>query len=162
MVRSVVQLAHQDDDPPPTLFLHCVHAYAKMFEQAKGVAVDAIDSGGFENGQEQLVDYILVWEGMLTRLITNELNLSVPYYSSVTKALKRMGCITQLRRGGGSAPSQWQIHHEPVLDTFMSGVPKKDHKPVDKYSMVLAQIMELNNRVLKLEGILEQVLKEAS
>jgi len=72
---------------------------------------------------------LLIYEGFLTTLVTRQLNLSVPYYTSVTNVLKRMGCVRQLRRGGGSAPSQWLLIKEPQEKDFLATLPKKLGRP---------------------------------
>jgi transcription termination factor NusB len=93
----------------------------------------------------------VVYEGFLTRLITQQLNLSVPYYTKVRKALLRMGCIRQLRRGGGSSPSQWELSHEPDLDSFLKQEAPKVPKQ-DKDEATHQQILALTHRVAELES----------
>jgi hypothetical protein len=61
---------------------------------------------------------MVVYEGMLTKLVTEDLGLPVPYYTKVRQFLMAMGCIRQLRRGGGSAPSQWELIREPTIDLW--------------------------------------------
>jgi hypothetical protein len=97
--------------------------------------------------------HMVVYEGFLTQLITGKLALSVPYYTSVTKALKGMGCIRQLRRGGSTSPSQWEMIYEPDLERFLSYAesnlkkpPRQDHK-----TQTTDQITALNRRVQDLE-----------
>lgn len=134
-----------DNDAPVALYGHCLTTYQTMLSEASGIVED--DST------------IIVWEGMLTRLITSQLNLSVPYYTAVTKALKRMGCIRQLKRGGGTAPSQWELLKEPTEELFINAVPKRIPK-MDRYELLQMQVDTLNNRVLKLEKVLENIIKE--
>jgi hypothetical protein len=144
------------DEAPITLFLHCKEVYDKMLSQAKGVEV-------FDGEEEspQASGTMIVYEGFLTALITQEMHLSVPYYTSVTKALKNMGCIKQLRRGGGTSPSQWELRKEPTEKEFNEQVESKVPKP-DKYTMQQEQINALNGRVLKLEHALEKFLESES
>jgi len=130
-----------DVDAPPALFEHCVKVYESMLSDAHAVTTDDL------NGS---VGEIIVYEGFLTQLITVKLNLSVPYYTSVRKALTNMGCIRQLRRGGSTTPSQWELIYEPTLDAFMRQQPKKERKP-DKYQQQQELIDNLNNRVAQLE-----------
>lgn len=150
-----------NQEPPVTLYLHCKRAYDHMLSQAKRVVADAdiknVD-GQIEIGD---VNTMIVWEGMLTRLITGDLNLSVPYYSSITKSLKNMGCIRQLRRGGGNSPSQWELITEPTEEMFNSITPKKETKP-NKHEMLQDQVAHLNSRVLVLEERVQALLKAAS
>lgn len=136
-----------DTDVPVALYGHCLITYQTMLSEASGVVDDD--------------NTIIVWEGMLTRLITAQLNLSVPYYTAVTKALKRMGCIRQLKRGGGTAPSQWELLKEPTEELFINAMPKRVPK-MDRYELIQMQLDSQNNRILKLEKILENIIKEES
>lgn len=161
-VRSQAQLDVQrqigNAEPPITLYLHCQRTYELMLSQSKRVEVDAIDSGGsFDEEPSDMTDTMIVWEGMLTRLIQNELSLSVPYYTSVTRALRNMGCIRQLRRGGGTSPSQWELLHAPDEESFNAQQTEKVTKP-DKHAMLQDQLQQLNRRVLDLESNMAQLL----
>jgi len=99
---------------------------------------------------------MIVYEGFLTTLITSKLNLSVPYYTSVRKALMRMGCIRQLRRGGGTAMSQWELIYEPTLEAFLDQEVKKPRQPT-RLDAANEQIEALINRVSELEEWQESV-----
>src|SRR3954468_22235888 len=88
----------------PALFGHCETVYNAMLARATSV----------REGNVRMV----VWEGFLTKLILEELRLATPYYTSVTQALTKMGCIRQLRRGGSSTTSQWELLRAPNLATF--------------------------------------------
>jgi hypothetical protein len=140
------------DQAPVTLYLHCQKAYQRMFDQAKLQVM--------EDGSEAVM-----WEGMLTHLIVSELNLSVPYYTRVTRALKAMGCIRQVRRGGGSSPSQWELLQEPTEAAFMSFHEGEatDTTPTKKGStridMALEQVAGLNRRLQLVEKALEAFIK---
>lgn len=59
-----------------------------------------------------------IWEGKLTALVVNEMHLSLPYYTSLTRALKTMGCIAQIKRGGGGSKSQWKMIRPPTVQEF--------------------------------------------
>lgn len=136
-----------------------------MLQQAKGVVVLKGDaehrsSAAGLTGDEDAEGTMIVWEGFLTRFVTEELHLSVPYYSSVTQALKRMGCIRQLRRGGGSSPSQWELITEPTEDLFNNALPKKVG-PVTKFQQLQAQVNDQEGRIKDLEDILENIIREA-
>lgn len=97
------------DETPPALFIHCKNTYNAMLEEASEVEFDK-DSKG------------IVYEGKLTALITEKLYLSVPYYTKIRAALIAMGCVKQLRRGGGSAPSQWELFYEPTIRLYNENV----------------------------------------
>lgn len=94
----------QDEDVLPAIFEHACNVYKKMEEDAKLI-------GDPDDGQ------FLIWEGHLTKLFA-QLHLSVPYYTSVTRELKRMSCIRQRRRGGGNAASQWELLREPTEELY--------------------------------------------
>lgn len=133
-----------------------------MLRQAKAVTLydqkDAEAISGVVDDSSPNV--MVVWEGFLTRFITEEMHLSVPYYSSVTLALKRMGCIRQLRRGGGSSPSQWELITEPTTDLFDNALPSK-LVPVSKTSQLQEQVDTLETRLKLIEDILENIIHEA-
>jgi len=140
-----------DDTTPAALYIHCVNVYNAMIREAKIVELSEPDEEGD----------LVVWEGMLTALITQKMNLSVPYYTHVTRALKRMGCIRQLKRGGGTAPSQWELITDPTPDLFEKAQPPKVDKPTDKYSLLQQQVTDQNKRILNLEKALEHFINEA-
>lgn len=48
-----------------------------------------------------------LWQGSLTEVVTDVAHPS--YYTKITKRLKAVGAIEQIKRGGGGAPSVWQI-----------------------------------------------------
>jgi hypothetical protein len=96
------------------IFGHTCSVYEAMFERATRVPID-----GLEN------QYMVVYEGRLVNLVTQELYLSVPYYSRVTQLLKKMGCARQLKRGGGSSNSQWELVKEPTLEDYLALVEKE-------------------------------------
>jgi hypothetical protein len=92
-----------------------------------------------------------VYRGHLTKLFT-KLHLSTPYYSMVTKQLKAMGCIEQLRRGGGGAESEWQLIAAPTEDLY-DAHPKETREGVRSTVPAAAieqQIRDLANQVNEL------------
>jgi hypothetical protein len=94
------------DSRAPALFGHCQATYEAMLSEATRV----------REGDVAMV----VWEGFPTKLLKEQLRLSTPYYTSVLRALKRMGSVKQLRRGGSTLPSQWELLKEPDLVTFLA------------------------------------------
>lgn len=48
-----------------------------------------------------------LWTGNLTEVIGK--NAPIAHYSRIRDVLKRSGAMEQVRRGGGSSPSIWQI-----------------------------------------------------
>jgi len=127
-----------DDDNTPVMYDHCVAVYNRMADEA---VIKESEAGV----------RIAVWEGFLTRLIQNDLNLAVPYYSSVRANLVRMGCMRQLRRGGGSAKSQWEVIKPPTRTLFenaeATGNARLRQKDTQKQ-----QVNDLSQRVGKLEA----------
>ena len=127
-----------------TLYTHSAKTYKEMFEHS------------------EMREGIIVWEGMLTRLITVDLNLSIPYYTSITRALKAMGCIRQLRRGGGTSPSLWALITEPTPELFRDIDPTltRTGKGSSRHDQLQYQISQLTERVQSLEDLLENIIKE--
>lgn len=126
----------------PAIFEHCQRVYEKMEAEAQLVP----DSEGPATSQ-------LIWEGHLTKLFA-ALHLSVPYYTSVTRELKRMGCVQQKRRGGGNAPSQWIILTEPTEELFRSDMNRVQGlaaKKRGKVEMLEQQVKDLSKVVLQVK-----------
>lgn len=142
-----------DDNTPAALYLHCVNVYNRMLQEAR-VVTDVGD------GSEPMV----VWEGMLTALITSKMNLSVPYYTHVTRSLKKMGCIRQLKRGGGTAPSLWELITDPTPELFAeldNNPTQQARKTTDRFSLLQQQVIDQNRRLLVLERAFEKIIEEA-
>jgi hypothetical protein len=95
---------------------------------------------------------IVVYEGFTTGLF-QELELSIPYYTKVLRHLKAMGCVRQLRRGGGSAMSRWELIKEPNFLDYEAAAVQVDMKApaVSKQSVADQMIADLNVRVEALE-----------
>lgn len=103
----------QTQTPPGATYHHC----KMVFEEMNRLAKD----------HEENEVTMRVYEGFLTKLF-EDLGLSVPYYSKCTTALKQMGCIRQLRRGGGNSPSQWELLKEPTEQAYTTSVPKRERR----------------------------------
>jgi hypothetical protein len=102
------------------------------------------------------VGKVIIYEGYLTKLIQQDLHLSVPYYTSVTKALINMGCIRQLRRGGGSSPSQWEMIYEPTEEAYLKAMPSKQPKQT-RDSQNEEQIATIVRRLVALEDQVNEI-----
>jgi|SRR5882762_1325868 len=125
---------------PPALYIHCRAIYDKMMERAH---------------EEQHKDgSMIVYVGFLTYLI-QELSLSSPYYTFGTKALKEMGCIRQIQRGGGRNPSHWELIKAPTEELFRLANPNDASKAQlgrkGADAMLQAQLVDLTKRVSLLE-----------
>jgi hypothetical protein len=101
------------------MFEHCMRVYGTMFNEAvpENVTVEG-----------DVKQEVVMWTGALTKVF-GRLELSTPYYTHVMEHLKRMGCVEQYRRGGGSTPSKWVLHREPTPDLFETAVGDKPVGP---------------------------------
>jgi hypothetical protein len=100
---------------------------------------------------------IVVYEGRLTALVTKDLGLAVPRYTECVGALRVMGAIRQLRRGGGNSPSQWELIREPTLqeyEAYVGEAKKKEDEgnPPDEFEILQQQIRSLDRRLTGLES----------
>jgi hypothetical protein len=140
----------EDQEALPAIFEHCRTVYQEMEREAHLVEVG-------DYGQEEVKQ--LVWEGHLTKLFAR-LHLSVPYYTSVTRELKRMGCIAQKRRGGGNAPSQWLILTEPTEELFRQDnkASGRASKRATKVEMLEQQVRDLTTVVSKIQSDYDTII----
>jgi hypothetical protein len=92
----------------------------------------------------------VVYEGFLTKLV-RDVHLPSPYYTFVTNALQSMGCIQQLKRGGGSTPSQWILRYKPTFELFEARATDTYMKQHDKTAILTQHLKDLNNRLLVVE-----------
>jgi hypothetical protein len=122
------------------MFLHCARVYAEMYRQSKRALADGHTT-------------IVVYEGMLTALVTETIGLPVPYYTAVRRKLLDMGCVRQLRRGGGTAPSQWELIKEPTADLWAEAPPLKT-PPIG----IDVQMLQMFSSMDKRMGRVEQAL----
>jgi hypothetical protein len=127
--------------PPqlPALYQHCCDVFDTMKKAAQPAE--------YEGRQ------ILMYEGHTTKMF-EDLRLSVPYYSSVMTALKTMGCVIQLQRGGGGSKSKWAILTRPTEEGFFAYKGKRQTKASkeDQWRQSMVQMLnDLRNRVDYLE-----------
>jgi hypothetical protein len=120
-------------------FRYCQNVYKVMDEEAH----DHIPEDDSSKSMR-------VWEGFFTKLITDRLSLSVPYYSTIRTNLMRMGCIRQLRRGGGSAPSQWELLRPPTEELWFNSPSRRSYQ-TSKTEANSEQLNDINRRVKILE-----------
>lgn len=125
-----------DNDTTSVMYDHCVNVYNLMHKTATLK----------EEGEVRF----LVWEGFFTRLIQNDLGLAVPYYTAIRAHLIRMGCVRQLRRGGGNAKSQWEVIKAPTKEAFENAEASTSAKARARETQS-AQIGDLARRVTALE-----------
>jgi hypothetical protein len=137
----------------PAVFEHACNVYRLMESEAKLVQRLGLSP------EEQGGDRDLIWTGHLTKLF-GRLHLSTPYYTSVTRELKRMGCISQKRRGGGNAPSEWYILQEPTEELF-----RKDNRTGhlatrrhDRVSALEQQLRDQSKVIARIQADYEAIL----
>lgn len=64
------------------------------------------------SAMDEAADESGIYTGFLTTFVQS-LGYSVPYYSPIKNKLVAMGCIEQIKRGGGKLPSVWKLHRPP-------------------------------------------------
>jgi len=127
-------MSEGEERPTSVVFDHCVSVYNEMHQQSREEAGEG-----------------LIYEGHLTKLITGDLGLATPRYTAVMNHLKAMGCVEQIRRGGGGSPSRWRLISAPVEETFRS-IEDMKRPTTGKFAVVEQQVRDLNRRVLALES----------
>jgi hypothetical protein len=139
-VNSVV------DGLKPSMFMHCEAVYDKMRAEAREVFEDDVP--------------FVVWEGYLTKLVKS-LNMPSPYYSAIRNALTDMGCIKQLRRGGGNSKSQWEMIKPPVLDAYQELPDPTAKRGVEASDMAYLKqrVADQATRIDRLESNVETLVK---
>lgn len=120
--------------PTPVMYEHCARVWDAMCEIA-----EQTDEG-------------IVYEGHTTKLF-QRLNLPGPYYTPVMKHLTNMGCVEQLRRGGGSTLSKWRILARPSEESFTS-VVGTNATPTGRMAQLEQMVRDLNRRVSNVEAVL--------
>jgi hypothetical protein len=127
-------------EAPVAVFRHSLTVYAEMENQSRLVTVEGIK--------------MLVYEGKLTELVVNTCELSVPYYSKVTQALKGMGCCRQLRRGGGPSLSQWELIKEPTVELYEEYISTGEQAEEPTQFATKQEVRDVNNRLMTVEKAL--------
>lgn len=145
MSEATVESA-EESTTLPALYYHCIDVYNAM---VAGSEYKKLDDGSEAR----------LWTGMTTALITEDLRLSVPYYSSITRNLKRMGCIRLIRRGGGNSPSVWEVLHEPTEKLFLEARPITKTKRQSEIAALQQQVKDLASRVTSHDDALVEIRK---
>lgn len=147
--------------PTPALWSHVLKVYRAMEDRAELGPLTAVDTPP----EDMEVETGLVYAGNLTKLF-QQMEIPNPYYTSVTHALKGMGCIHQLRRGGGSSPSRWALLKQPIEDEFVNWTPSSSSVKQHLGSAAITNqrlrdltrmVQELTTRVEKLEARQEKL-----
>lgn len=126
----------EEREPIPALFEQCLEVYETM-----------ADSASFMKPYPDSEEELLVYEGFLTRLITKDLNYSNPYYTKVTKRLKAMDCIRQVKRGGSTTPSRWALLKTPQLEHFRDVSSQVTTRPSGRIEGIEQQLRDINKRL---------------
>lgn len=143
-----------EDKPMKALYEHCVTVFEEMQEEAVPEETTQINQAGAAGtptaGDVQTeANGYLIWTGHTTQVFAR-LGLATPYYTSVMQALKKMGCVEQVKRGGGNSMSKWRLVRPPEESIFEAA--EKLKTPVGGTQKALEQqVRDLNKRVLKLE-----------
>lgn len=117
-------------NPVPVMFDHCLTVYSKMAEEA----TDGL------------------YEGFSTKLVQS-CGLPSPYYTAVMRRLKEMGCIEQIRRGGGNAVSVWKLLTPPTEALFEAINLSARRRPT-RYDGIEQQVRDLNRRMIEIETLI--------
>lgn len=140
------QQAPDRHDAPPAIFEHATRTWDYLYEQSF-----VEDSG---DGP------IRIWEGSLTKVITDDLGLSNPYYTKITTLLRAAGCLEMLKRGGGGSVSRWMIRTKPDTELLYRTVQHLDSRSNQRFEAERAQeqrLKDINTRVLELEDEIEML-----
>lgn len=136
-----------DKDVLPAIFDHCLRTYKEMLSESRTVAeITGKDA-----------TRVVVYEGFLTNLITQKMRLSVPYYGRIRSLLIDMGCIRQLKRGGGTAPSQWEMITEPTVEMFLKVYNPDGPQPGTKLGATNDRVSVLERETGKLRSELDSI-----
>jgi hypothetical protein len=125
------------ESAPPKLFIHCITVFEQMRREATYCELT-------DRGETR---HVPVYEGFLTKLF-QKLGLATPMYTLVMRRLQKMGCVRQLSRGGGSAPSRWELIEEPEYGAFEEAENKK---PSTRLSVVEDHVGDIEARLAALE-----------
>lgn len=125
----------------PALLQHCIDVYETMADEAQPATEG------------------LVYTGFLTHIFA-DLELGAAYYTHITRLLKAMDCIRQVKRGAGQVPSVWLLMQEPTRELFDSVDQAKAQMPFSRGGPRTQQqrIDDLNERLAKVELQNEEIL----
>lgn len=129
----------------PALFEHCVNCYNAMTKEA-------------ETRTNEAGETLTVWTGFFTSLIRDQLHLSTPYYTSIRQILVGMGCIRQLRRGGGTGESIWELIKMPTPELFINASPPK-RAAQTRRDYIDDTFLAHGNRITRLEETIHELMR---
>lgn len=119
----------------PLLYDRCVTIYNALYEQS------------------QVAHEGRVFTGLVSNIFA-EHKLSLGYYTPVMQRLRDMGCIEQIRRGGGGKPSVYMIYSAPTIGAYEDSKnrPSKASREEAKTSQLQSTVVLLSQRVGALES----------
>lgn len=151
-------MSDDEERPMKALYDHCNLIFDEMYKEAvpEETVVSRIEGDEQTPGTEvTTATGYMIWTGHTTHLFSR-LGMATPYYTTVMTALKKMGCVEQIKRGGGNSMSKWRLVRKPEEDYFHAA--EKLQKPVQGSQKALEQqVRDLNKRVTTLEDVLHDM-----
>lgn len=81
---------------------------------------------------ENIADDSGLFLGRTTQCLI-DLSIANSRYGSIFKTLRDLGCVTQIKRGGGrEAVSEWQLHYPPSIDSYWEAKNAVGNKDVSR------------------------------
>ena len=148
-----------DERPMKALYDHCITVFDEMFKEAEPEPAPDLREGlGAPDGEDVVTSSgYMIWTGHTTQLFAR-LGMATPYYTTVMQTLKKMGCVEQVKRGGGNSMSKWRLVRRPEEQFFEAA--EKLKKPIQGTQKALEQqVRDLNNRVLTLEDRMHDLVQ---
>jgi hypothetical protein len=124
----------------PSLLQHSETVYVEMLERSKL----------HREGEVSIV----VYEGALTHLVMQDLGFPNPYYTKIKNMLEGMGCMKQLKRGGGGQPSQWELIKSPTRELYDEWEASAPDEEEEVETASAQAVKDLNDRLLVVEKAL--------
>jgi hypothetical protein len=131
--------------PESKMYRHCRTVYERMLEEADK------DSNGNN-----------IYRGFLSILVRDDLHLPIPYYTTIKQTLEQLGCIEQLKRGGGTTYSEWRLFFPPDQHLFEQSRSLIQRRKMSSMAMIEQSITALNNRLVEVERQVAWLLKEVA
>lgn len=130
----------------PSLYQHCLDVYNLMKSKAVVSEVPEHESH-------------LVYTGFLTKEFA-AFGLGQPYYTSVMRKLRAMGCCKQIQRGGGPSPSKWLLLGAPTLAAFNQVNNSNQTNTSSAAVRVVEQnTRDLSERITRLEASITRIIE---
>jgi hypothetical protein len=144
--------------PMKALYDHCILVFDSMFEEAvPEETVENVGHGDVDDPESEAPNGYMIWTGHTTQLFAR-LQMATPYYTSVMACLKKMGCIEQVKRGGGNAMSKWRLVRKPEEEYFHAA--EKIKKPANgSFAAMEQQMRAMNIRLTNLEDLFNNLVQ---